>query len=191
MTEQLIHLDHQIFFAINNGLSNSFFDWLMPILRNRYTWFPLYLAIIFFSIKAFKIKGLYLIIFLAIAVGLADYGSASILKPAFKRIRPCNNTTINAKVISRVPCGTGLSFPSSHASDHFSIALFFITLFYKRIKYLVPVAIVWAASICFAQIYVGVHFPIDIFAGIAYGSLCGFTVALIFKKYIKLPTPSL
>lgn len=126
-------------------------------------------------------------IFLAIAVGIADYGSASILKPAFKRLRPCNNIHINEKVISRVPCGSGLSFPSTHASDHFSITLFLITIFYNHRKYVVPAALIWAAAISFAQIYVGVHFPIDIIAGTFFGALIGYFVAKLYQKYISLP----
>lgn len=187
MTDQLIQLDHQIFFAINNGLSNGFFDFLMPILRNKYTWIPLYILIIFFSIKLYKTKGLYLIAFLGIAVGIADYGSASILKPSFKRVRPCNNEMLKDKVISRVACGSGLSFPSTHAADHFSIAIFLITIFYSRWKYIFPIGVLWAGSICLAQIYVGVHFPVDVTVGALFGSLIGYIIAKIYQKYIILP----
>lgn len=188
MIEQIIQLDHQLFFAINNGLSNAFFDGLMPILRNKYTWIPLYIILIVFSIYTYKLKGFYLIVFLGIAVGIADYGSASMLKPAFKRIRPCNNIQINKKVISRITCGSGLSFPSTHASDHFSIALFLITIFYNNRKYILPIALIWAAAISFAQIYVGVHFPIDIIAGTFFGALTGFLIAKLYLKFFGTPT---
>src|SRR5690606_41722360 len=43
MIDQLISLDQEAFLAVNQGMSNVFFDWLMPILRNPYTWAPLYL----------------------------------------------------------------------------------------------------------------------------------------------------
>jgi membrane-associated phospholipid phosphatase len=187
MIEHLIQLDHQIFFAINNGLSNAFFDFLMPILRNKYTWIPLYILIIFFAVRLYKTKGLYLVAFLGIAVGLADYGSAKILKPAFERIRPCNNEVLKENVISRVPCGSGLSFPSTHASDHFSIAVFFITIFYYRWKYILHIAILWAGAISFAQVYVGVHFPVDITFGALFGSTIGYIIAKLYQKYIILP----
>lgn len=187
MIEQLIQLDHQIFFAINNGLSNSFFDFLMPILRNKYVWIPLYVAIIFFSIKLYKKQGLYLVLFLAAAVGIADYGSASILKPAFQRVRPCNNVELKGDVIARVSCGSGKSFPSTHASDHFSIAVFLITIFYRKWKSILPIGILWAGAISFAQVYVGVHFPVDITVGALFGSLIGYIVAKVYQKYFTLP----
>ena len=184
MIEELIKIDHQIFYAINSGLSNVFFDWLMPILRNKYTWIPLYIIIIAEAIKTHKLKGFYLVLFLAAAVGLADFGSASILKPTFNRTRPCNDVYVQANLISRVPCGSGKSFPSTHASDHFAVALFLITIFYKKWKLILPIGLFWAASICFAQVYVGVHFPSDVTFGMLFGSLIGLLFAKLFLKYI-------
>ncbi|HET8829623.1 MAG TPA: phosphatase PAP2 family protein [Pelobium sp.] len=184
MLEEIIRLDHQLFQAINTGLGNAFFDWLMPILRNKYTWIPLYIGIIFFSIKAYKVKGLYFVAFLAATVGIADFGSASVIKPIFNRDRPCNEVAFQSQVISRVHCGSGKSFPSTHASDHFSMAIFLVVVFRNKWKYFTAITIFWAAIICFAQIYVGVHFPVDITVGILFGSLIGFFMAKLFLKYV-------
>lgn len=188
MLEELLKIDQQLFHAINTGLSNTFFDWLMPILRDRYTWIPLYIFIIAFAIKTYKLKGLYLVLFLGAAVGLADFGSATILKPAFNRIRPCNDVEIQQTMVIRVPCGSGKSFPSTHASDHFAIAIFMLVIFYKKWKPIIPIAIIWAAFICFAQVYVGVHYPIDVTVGMLFGSMIGFIVAKLFIKKFPLHT---
>lgn len=184
MIEEIIKIDQQIFHAINTGLSNTFFDWLMPILRNKYTWIPLYIIMIAFAIKTYKLKGLYMLLFLTAAVGIADFGSASILKPAFNRTRPCNDIEIQPTMISRVPCGAGKSFPSTHASDHFAIAIFILVLFYKKWKAIIPISIIWALSICFAQVYVGVHYPVDVTVGMLFGSLIGFILAKLFINKI-------
>lgn len=185
MLEEIIRLDHQLFEAINTGLSNAVFDWLMPIMRNKYTWIPLYIAIIFFAIKTYKTKGLYLVLFLVATVGIADFGSASIVKPIFKRDRPCNELAFQTHVIARVPCGSGKSFPSTHASDHFSIAIFLSMLFYKKWKYFTGIAVFWAGLICFSQVYVGVHFPVDVVTGAIFGSLIGFLGAKLYLKYFS------
>jgi membrane-associated phospholipid phosphatase len=186
MINELIKIDQQIFEAINIGFGNLFFDWLMPILRNKLTWIPLYLFIIGFALKTYKVKGLYLILFFATTVGIADYGSSSLLKPTFNRIRPCNDTDMQNHIISRVPCGSGKSFPSSHATDHFAIAIFLIIIFAKKWNFVLPACLVWASSICFAQVYVGVHYPIDVFVGAIFGSLVGFAGARLFLKFIPL-----
>ena len=184
MFEEIIKWDHQLFQAINTGLSNGFFDWLMPIMRDKYTWIPLYIGIIFFAIKVYKVKGLYFVMFLTATVGIADFGSASMIKPIFNRDRPCNEVAFQPQVISRVNCGSGKSFPSTHASDHFSMAIFLVMIFGKKWKYFTAVAIFWATIICFAQVYVGVHFPIDVTVGALFGSLIGFLIAKLFLKYV-------
>ncbi len=183
MLEEIIKVDHQLFQFINTGLSNVFFDWLMPLLRNKYVWIPLYIAIIFFVIRSYKIAGVYCVLALALSVGVSDYVSASVFKPAFDRLRPCRTVELEGKVISRVSCGTGKSFPSTHAADHFAIALFIFTLFRFKWKYVAVGFLIWAFLICFAQVYVGVHFPLDVFAGGLFGALVGFSGASQFKKY--------
>lgn len=181
MLDQLIQLDHQIFQAINQGLSNVFFDELMPVLRNRYTWVPLYLFLAIFWVKNYGKTGLWMVLFLILCFGISDYSSSSIIKPAVARIRPCNE--LHAAVIARVDCGTGYSFPSSHAANHFALALFFIVLFYRKWKPVLPIALLWAAAIGFAQIYVGVHFPIDILAGSILGAVVGYVLGILFLRF--------
>jgi undecaprenyl-diphosphatase len=179
MIDQLVQFDRDLFFAINNGLSNGFFDWLMPILRDRYTWVLLYLFIIVFSIKNYGKQGFIMILFLAMTFGISDFISSSIIKPNVQRLRPCNEPEIKTKVNNLVDCGTGYSFPSSHATNHFAIAVFLIMMFYHKWKVILPIGILWAASISFAQIYVGVHYPIDILTGGLLGSSIGLGMSKI------------
>jgi undecaprenyl-diphosphatase len=179
MIDQLVQFDRDLFFAINNGLSNGFFDWLMPILRDRYTWVLLYLFIIVFSIKNYGKQGFIMILFLVMTFGISDFISSSVIKPNVQRLRPCNETEIKTKVNNLVDCGTGYSFPSSHATNHFAIAVFLIMMFYHKWKVILPIGILWAASISFAQIYVGVHYPIDILTGGLLGSSIGLGMSKI------------
>ncbi|MCY1533690.1 PAP2 superfamily protein [compost metagenome] len=98
------------------------------------------------------------------------------------RIRPCNEVNLIGDIIHRVPCGSGFSFPSSHATNHFAIAVFLICLFYQKWKPILPLGLGWAVSISFAQIYVGVHYPVDTFAGAILGTCIGLTTATIYQK---------
>lgn len=179
MLEQLIQFDRDLFFTINQGLSNPFFDWLMPALRNRFFWTPLYLFIIIFSVRNYGRQGWYLLVFMSLTFGFTDFASSSIIKPSVQRIRPCNDPEIKSEVISRIACGTGFSFPSSHASNHFALAIFLITLFYSKWRLILAIGILWAGSISFAQVYVGVHYPVDIIAGAIIGSMIGYIMASI------------
>ncbi|WP_395809345.1 phosphatase PAP2 family protein [Daejeonella sp.] len=179
MLEQLIQFDQNLFFTINHGLSNSFFDWLMPALRNRFFWTPLYLFIIIFSIRNYGKQGWIMILFLALTFGCTDFISSSLIKPTVQRLRPCNDPEIKSDVKNLVDCGSGYSFPSSHASNHFGLAVFLIVLFFSKWKLILPMGLLWAASISFAQVYVGVHYPIDILAGAMLGGMIGFIMGKI------------
>ncbi len=163
-------------------MANPAFDWAMPWLRNPKFWIPLYIFIILFSIIRYKKSGLVMIIFLLAAVGLADYGSASLIKMMVKRTRPCNDAAVIPAEISRVDCGTGYSFPSTHASDHFAIAVFLCLVYGRRRRWVWPCALLWAAIICFAQVYVGVHYPADVAGGAAFGAMIGTATAGLFKR---------
>ena len=183
--EALLQFDFDLFLKIHRGLSNPFFDWLMPLLRNRYFWAPLYLFIIIFSIKEYKKKGILLIAVLLLTFAIGDLVASRIVKPLVGRVRPCNDSRLSTKIIHRVHCGTGKSFPSAHATNHFAIAVFLIGVFYERWKAILPYGIAWAFLISFAQIYVGVHFPVDIMAGALLGILIGWSTSKLYKKTQK------
>lgn len=182
MLEQLIALDKEIFLSINQGMTNSFFGWLMPILRNPYTWSPLYLFIIIFSIKNYKKEGVVMILFLLLNFGMSDWTSSTLIKKSVQRIRPCNDIELKEDMVVRVRCSSGYSFTSSHATNHFAMAVLLIILFYRRWKHILWLALLWAASIGFAQIYVGVHFPGDILAGTVLGTLIGLFSGFLYNQ---------
>jgi len=182
MPHQLIEFDRHLFYLINSGLSNPFFDWLMPIVRNPYSWVPLYVFIVAFSIYRYKKQGLYPILLLILTFAVSDFGSATIIKDSVKRIRPCNCQAMANTVIQRIPCGSGYSFPSAHASNHFAMAIVLCLVFGTRWRWVWYAALLWAATISFAQVYVGVHYPLDVIGGATYGLLVGWLMVLLFKK---------
>ncbi len=183
MPDHLLQLDRYIFYLINHDLANPVFDWLMPYLRNPRFWIPLYIFIIGFCFYQYKKTGVIIVLMLAATAGVADFASASIVKPLVHRARPCRDAVTAQTDIARVPCGTGYSFPSTHASDHFAMSAFLCLVFAKRWRWIWPWAMLWAAIVCFAQVYVGVHYPIDVTAGAIFGLFIGFGMALLFKKF--------
>jgi membrane-associated phospholipid phosphatase len=186
MLDSLINIDHYLFDFINQGLSNSFFDFVMPYARKKVTWIPFYLI---GAILLFKFKGkqaVFIILGSALAVGMADGISSHLLKPFFERTRPCllpefaNHVNL---IIER--CSGAFSFPSSHAANHFALASFLSLVLYNESKAWVFVLVLWASLICFAQVYVGVHFPSDVLAGAILGSVIGGLVTYFYRIIIR------
>lgn len=179
-------LDRKWFIFIHCHLKNDFFDTVLPIVRNKLTWIPLYLLILSLTIYKYKWKALWFILFFLITIALADMISAKLIKPYFERLRPCNDNFFCGFVKPLVNCGSGYSFVSSHASNHFALAIVFITTFLKRSNrfWLIPLFVIWASLIAFAQVYVGVHYPIDVIAGALVGIIIGYIVARILMLII-------
>lgn len=177
---QLIHVQWR------NGL----LDAVAPILRHPPTWIPLYLFLIIFVPYRFGKSALYWCLGYLLCFGIGDYTSASIIKPLVARVRPCNDPNLQAMLHRLVDCGSGYSFPSAHATNHFAMAAFIaFTLgrFYPWIK--IPLFI-WAFSVAYAQVYVGVHFPGDVFFGAILGTAIGCVVAQLMnhsKKFTLVP----
>jgi undecaprenyl-diphosphatase len=114
--------------------------------------------------------------------------SSSIIKSWVNRPRPCNDDVLMYQVrllLSYCP-GNG-SFTSSHAANHFGAACYiFFTLrsYLKKWRYLF---FLWAITICYGQVYVGIHYPLDIIGGAAAGICIGMLTASFFNRRIGLP----
>ena len=181
--DELLSYDQSLFKVINHGWSNSFFDWLMPWLRNSNLWYPLYLLLLLLVTINFKKTGWWWVLFAAGTVILTDFVSSAIVKPNIFRLRPCHEpdfaSWINVLVGYRPQSS---SFTSSHAANHFGMAMFLYSTLKTRFKKWPVLFFLWAFSISFAQVYVGVHYPIDIICGGLIGILIGYLSGKSFNK---------
>lgn len=183
----ILQYDQYLFRVINNYWKNSFFDWLMPFLRNSTIWVPLYFFLILFGLLNFRKNGWWWIIFGACTVIITDFISSSIIKNNIIRIRPCNNPDIASWV--RVLVGyrpQSSSFTSSHAANHFGIATYFFITLNQRFKGWPWLFFIWAFMISVAQVYVGVHYPLDIICGGLIGILIGYLSGKSYNKQFSL-----
>lgn len=174
MLETLKQIDTQLFLLVNNGMQNPVFDWLCPWLREAKIWIPLYVLMLWLCWKHFGKQSLWIFAGAGLLVLISDQFSANLIKNTVERLRPCNDPFLSPKVHLLVHCGKGFSFMSAHATNHFAVAVFFSVLFKNRIRYILPVALMWAAAVSFSQVYVGVHYPFDVLCGALTGSLFGY-----------------
>lgn len=190
MLDLIIDFDKSLFRAINTGMSNDLFDAVLPWLREGKIWAPLYLFLASFLWINFRRRGLIVGIGLALSVGVADFTSGTIIKKNVQRVRPCNDPSMEMLMIRRVPCGSGYSFTSNHSANHFAIAAFLIVLFRHTGRVFRYAAVLWAGSIAFSQVYVGVHYPLDIACGALLGSLIGGLSGRWFSRHYPLQAAS-
>ena len=70
-----------------------------------------------------------------------------------------------------------------------AVAFFVGLMLIKKYKYLIYVLMVWAMVMGYSRIYVGVHYPLDVFCGFIFGAFSGYlfyrlNIYLINKKAI-------
>jgi membrane-associated phospholipid phosphatase len=180
--KKIIDFDKWLFLQINQGGTNKFLDWLMPALREPTNWIPLYLFLFLFVVISFGKKGWWLTLYAIITVAITDTISSRVLKPLVGRLRPCCDPDFSPKVRLLVSCGGNQSFVSSHAANHFGLAMFLFLTFRSFIGNWAYVFFIWAAAISYAQVYVGVHYPLDVLGGTLLGCLVGWGSANIFQQ---------
>lgn len=183
----LIYWDFTAWYYLNTQWVNGFLDAVVPFIRNQWTWAPLYLFLLIFMPANYGRKGWMWCVFFLMAFAIGDFVSASIIKPYYIRLRPCNNPYLKDIVHLLVPCGSGLSFPSSHATNHFAMGIFSAVTLRKKARWIWPVAILWALSIGYAQIYVGVHYPGDVVVGGLLGTTIGLLIGYMYNKVYNKP----
>lgn len=188
MIEYLVNIDRQIFIAIHQGLANPILDFICLVLRKPLTWLPLYLLFAILAIKKHRLQGFYILLATALVVALCDRFSAGFMKPFFERLRPCHEPTLAAYIRNVVSCGGQYGFISSHATNHFGMAVMF-TWFFQKItakSFTKWIFYTWATLICFAQVYVGKHYLGDVLVGAAFGFVIGKLVLFIFTSRDKI-----
>ncbi len=186
MLQTIQHIDLYFFRLLHTGMVNPLFDNLMPLLRNPFFWAPVYLFLLVWMFTVYKKAGLVWCLFFFITFIFCDYISAHIFKAMVQRVRPCNDESLAYLIRRIVQCGSGYSFPSTHAANHFGLSFFMIFTLGKKYKYLAVIVLTWALSVCFAQVYCGVHYPFDILAGALTGMLIARMTAAYFHHKVSL-----
>lgn len=183
-------LDYNLFARMNGQWHNPFFDVFFPFIREPTLWLPFYFFLVVFVVLNFKTIGWIWVLFFLANAGLSDFVSSHIIKENLFRLRPCRDPALFDHVRFLVSyCPISSSFTSSHAVNHFAAAMFIFTTFKKTMNKGWAFLFVWAATISYAQVYVGVHFPFDVFCGAIVGLFLGYFPAMAFNRKFGLELP--
>ncbi len=186
--EFLNQWDTWLFLKINHDWTGAFGDAVLPLARSKNIWMPLYFFLLLLVIYNFGWKSWTWLLFAVLTVVVSDQVSSSLVKYLFNRTRPCNLPALQAYIRVLVfyrPQSP--SFTSSHATNHFAMAAYFYLTLKPYIHKWAYLFIFWAALICYAQVYVGVHYPGDVLGGALVGWFLGWITSNIFNKKIGMP----
>lgn len=182
--QQIIDFDKQLLLLLN-GSESLFLDSMVTTLTNAWTWLPLYISLLIIVIKNSEsaLKVLLIMASAGLCVLFAGMVDDTIVKPLVGRWRPTRDPEIGLLVdIVDGYRGGDFGFFSAHAANTFSIAVFFCFLVRSR---LLSIALVlWSFTNCWTRLYLGVHFPGDIFVGLCWGGLVGTGVYFLYRHYV-------
>ncbi len=180
-------LDTQLLLFVNHNIANPVFDVLMPALtlRGYLLIVPFLLAMFLRSAKQKNDRGktylasaAWTFLIACCAVYLTGFVE-DWMKDAVARVRPCRAIEGIRLIIA---CPSSYSMPSGHAISSFAFAL---PLFYLTREY---IALAWrlyplvlASLIAFSRIYLGVHYPTDVFAGAFLGAFIGLVLSVLYQ----------
>ncbi|MCR5202985.1 MAG: phosphatase PAP2 family protein [Lachnospiraceae bacterium] len=103
-----------------------------------------------------------------------------ILKNVVRRPRPYDEIDLLTSLIGKMPDS---SFPSGHTTASFlSATIIYMCMKDKRYGIM---AYIIAILIALSRLYLGVHYPSDVIAGVIFGVIIGFVVSKIASLHKK------
>jgi membrane-associated phospholipid phosphatase len=180
--------DRLVLHHINAQWHNAFLDGLLPAMRNPNTWLPLYLFLFLFITINYKNTWWQWLLLAVATVVICNYISSNLLKEHIIRLRPCNDPAIASwiRLFKGIYLPQSSGFVSSHAANHFGMAMFFYTTLSRQFKTWPWLFFVWAFGVAYAQLYIGVHYPTDILGGTLIGLGIGYLAGSIFNQKFGL-----
>ena len=161
-------------FQLINQAHQPWLDQPMVIISGKLTWIPLYAFLIYLLYKEHKSKVWKTILYLISTVIFADQVSSSILKPLFKRLRPCHVEAFQSWIHLPDGCGGLYGFCSSHSANAFAVAIGFYLV--TKNRPMGAILIVWSTLIAYSRIYLGAHYPLDVIMGAIVGGIGAFNL---------------
>lgn len=181
-SDQLVAYDKMLFTYLN-GFGNKNWDWLWLLITEQKHWIPLFLLLMYLLFKAYGLKkGLVLLLLIALFITFSDQ-LVNFIKYYYMRLRPCSDPDLELS-IRAVLQRSSYSFVSGHSTTSFAMSTFFILLLKQHYKY-IRFLLIWPILFAYSRVYLGVHFPLDIFTGMYLGMFEGFLFFYITKFVLR------
>jgi undecaprenyl-diphosphatase len=201
-----LQIDHHLFEIINQGFTSPALDVLMAALSSWVFWKPLAFVVAVLAVIFGGFKGRAFVVCATLVIIVADVGAANAIKQFSGRLRPYQATAgvrivrlekLNPRLLAvahpAVVTSSTLpprsrerrSFPSGHTTNNFALAVVF-AWFFRRFGWLYFIV---AALVAWSRVYVGDHYPSDVLAAAAIGTIVGLLVMKLLEWIWRASAP--
>lgn len=170
------NLDNATLLFIRNNMHGHIMDKAMVVITSLGNGGAIWIVIACVLIISKRYRKTGLMLSGALILG-AVFGEG-ILKHVVQRIRPCASIPAANLLISKP---LSYSFPSGHTTSSFAAA----GVLAKYFKHYALGFFILASLIAFSRLYLYVHYPTDVLAGIILGSICSRIIIYLFSRTSK------
>jgi undecaprenyl-diphosphatase len=185
-----VSMDRSLFEFFNKTMTSRFFDIIMPVISDLLLWvIPAAIIWLIFIFRTNR-RGKLIALCCFLVVAATDQLSSSLIKQYVQRVRPCNvipqthyyadDHWITTDKFGMTTYKTSYSFPSSHAANIGGQAVYW-SYFYPQIS---PALIVVALAVGYSRVYLGYHYPSDVFAGFLLGIIVALLIAHLLRAWV-------
>lgn len=172
--EKIIELDGKILLWIQNNLRSDLMNTIEKFVTNLGPFIAAAMVLMVIIPKTRRLGIMTYVSYLITGI-LAN----NVLKHLVERVRPYEVVDGLTSVIGAM---SSTSFPSGHSACSFAIA----TVIFLETKKKVGIpALILAAMMASSRLYLGVHYPTDVLAGITVGVLSGCFTSFVYHRFIE------
>ncbi len=172
--------DATLALGINNASLGGALTALMVFFSDygrEYFWIPVVAIMLLFGGRETKLLGVELALLFLVGIVCGEA-----LKYLTYRERPYQ---MLSGIVLRVPGDTDSSFPSGHALIVTIGAAFSLMKF--KSKALAILLTLEAAIVCYSRVYIGMHYPLDVLAGVVLGAAVVAGGLAVMEAYLLSP----
>ena len=178
MIEKILKIDQELFIFLNS-LGSETYDGFWLFITKQINWIPIFLIIAYLVFKNLGWRhALMVLVLIAFSLTITDQ-TINLVKNSIQRLRPGNNPELE-HIIRVVQKRNSYSFFSGHAGNSMSVAMFLFLIMRRYVKYM-GFIFLWPLVFAYSRIYLGLHYPLDIFTGYCFGVLMGILMYQLYR----------